>query len=91
MDFSLLILGGYDPTYSTSFFTIFRARHNGDGPAADFPRFPALAHASTHPTDEFLDPMYDTSFFMIFWAQHNGDGPAADFPRFPRSPAPAHT
>ena len=74
--------------YDTSFFTIFRARHNGDGPAADFPRFPALAHALTHPTDEFSDPMYDTSFFMIFRAQHNGDGPAADFPHFP---APART
>ena len=25
--------------YDTSFFTIFWARYNGDGPAADFPRF----------------------------------------------------
>ena len=42
------------PMYDTSFFMIFRARHNGDGPAADFPRFPALARALTQPTGKVL-------------------------------------
>ena len=57
----------FTPMYDTSFFTIFWARHNGEGPAAGF----------YHPN--FFTPMYDTSFFMIFWARHNDDGPTTDF------------
>ena len=67
--------------YHTSFFTIFQAEHNGDGPAADFTCFHALARTLTSLTDEVLDLMYDTSFFMIFRARHNDNGPAADFTR----------
>ena len=65
--------------YDTSFFTIFRARRNGDGHAADFPRF---TRTRPHPLDKFSDPMYHTSFFTIFRARRDGDGPAADFTHF---------
>ena len=40
--------------YHTSFFMIFQARHNGDGPAADFGDWPQATAGKAQ--DEFLDP-----------------------------------
>ena len=43
-----------DPMYYTSFFMIFRARHNGDGPTADFGDWARATAGKAR--DEFLDP-----------------------------------
>ena len=64
---------------------IFRPRHNGDGPAADFCDW-ARAIAGKRGMI-FSTPMYDTSFFMTFLAQHNGDTHAADFDDWARATA----
>ena len=69
---------GYTPMYDISFFTIFWACCNGDGPSAGF------CHPTPTPPATYLiltikfTPMYDKSFFIIFWARHN-DSPTADF------------
>ena len=43
-----------DPMYHTSFFMIFRAHHNGDGPTADFGDWARATAGKAR--DEFLDP-----------------------------------